>query len=222
MAKIVLLNGPAKVGKDEVVKHLLRSGIPLGLAECKENLYKLVQILFGLSEERFFEIYNDRCVKEIEMPEFTVRFGNSWEQEQMEAITGQSMRGYHSDPMRVQLSVREAMIYVSECVVKPRFGQDYFGRTRVANMVTNKGCEFFVDPSAGFLEELPPTVKLLGQDNILLIRIHRNGHNFEGDSRDWIPDGVINNTVDVYNNGTIEDFFLQTEHIVRRFLYNAK
>jgi hypothetical protein len=55
-------------------------------------------------------------------------------------------------------------------------------------------------------------------ENILLIRIHRDGYTFEGDSRDYIPDGVITNTVDIDNNGTLEDYLKKVETVVRGFI----
>jgi hypothetical protein len=33
-----------------------------------------------------------------------------------------------------------------------------------------------------------------------------------------IPDGVIDNTVDVYNNGSIEDYFKKMESIIEGFI----
>jgi hypothetical protein len=115
----------------------------------------------------------------------------------------------------VNLSIREAMIYVSEVICKPRFGDDFFGRARAAKLIPQLT---YIDDSCGFVEELPPLIERVGQDNILLIRIHRDGCTFDGDSRKLISDGVITNTFDVYNNGSLEDYFKKMESIIGGFI----
>jgi hypothetical protein len=110
------------------------------------------------------------------------------------------------------------MICVSECLMKPKFGTEYFGQARVNKIKRNEGYDF-CDSSTGFIDELYPLIDYLGQENILLFRIYRDGYTFEGDSRNYIPDGVITNTVDVYNNGTEQEYFDKVEAIVRGFLY---
>lgn len=115
----------------------------------------------------------------------------------------------------VKLSIREAMIFVSEVMCKEKFGLDYFGVAR-ANSVRH--AEVIVDGSTGFVEELPPLIEKLGQENILLIRVHRNGCTYDGDSRNYIPDGVIHNTIDIDNNSSLGGYFNQVEEAVQKFL----
>ena len=44
------------------------------------------------------------------------------------------------------------MIYISEIIIKPRFGSDYFGVARAKAIQED---EIAVDSSTGFVEELP-------------------------------------------------------------------
>jgi len=210
MRKMILLNAPAKSGKDVVIKHLQESGIPLQYAECKDKLHDLVQEIFNIDFERYWEIYDDRSLKEIPLPEFTVNLYAT----EFIALSELFQRDLGLSG-KLQLSIREAMIYVSEILIKPRFGEDYFGKSRMFKM-DHDGV--WVDGSAAFVEELTPLIEEIGQPNILLIRVRREGYTFEGDSRSYIPDGVIVNTADVENNGTEQEYFDKVEEIVREFL----
>ena len=227
MSKIILFNSPKNVGKSKAIEYLRDKGVSLISAECKEPLHNLTMTLFGVKPERYWEIYNTRELKEVPLPEFTVKLTlreTSWLENLVGDLPDHSLLQY--DPKYrgsiFKLSIREAMIYVSEVIVKSRFGEDWFGQARVRKMKGFDGyCPFppiFCDDSCAFVDELHPLIKYLGQENILLLRIHRDGFTFEGDSRDYIPDGVITNTVDVYNNGTEQEYFDKIYQEVTKWL----
>lgn len=195
-SKLVLLNGPAMCGKNIVVDAIEKE-YAITNRRCKDKLFKLTQDLFCVSEERFWEIYNDRSLKEKSLPDFKIQ-GDHFNR-LMKIVNKIDL----SSPYQmVNISIREAMIYVSEVICKPAFGDDYFGVARAKSM--GEG-ELAIDDSCGFSGELPPVIHKLGQENLLLIRIHGRG-TFAGDSRNYIPDGVVTNTVDVYNTGTEEQY----------------
>jgi hypothetical protein len=221
--KAILLNGAKLTGKDVAIKYLKDKGIPLVVRECKDSLHKITQMLFCVSEERYWEIYNNRETKEKPLKDFQVQLSQE-EGKYLEGILGYSFGSIDSDeysfermskPPYFNLSVREAVIYTSEIICKPRFGADYFGRAR-ANSVYDG--DFIIDGSCGFKEELVPLIDKLGQENILLLRIHREDCTFAGDSRNLIPDGVITNTVDIYNNTSEQEYLDQVYDIVERFI----
>ena len=85
-------------------------------------------------------------------------------------------------------SPRQALIYVSEEVVKPAFGQDYFGRY-AAQRLTPGALHVFSD--GGFIKEIQPVIDAVGPENFLLVQLHRDGFSFEGDSRRYIPTGSV-------------------------------
>lgn len=209
MAKLILLNGPANCGKSIAVDYLKQFYV-LTDRRCKDKLFKLTQELFCVDERMFWDIYNDRAKKELPNPNFKLS--------PIEAIklfeylyTDGSFRCVAE---QVELSIREAMIYVSEIICKPAFGEDYFGKARVEDMLAG---ELAVDDSCGFVDELGPAIDHLGQDNILLIRIFGRG-DFSGDSRGYIPEGVIDNTVDVFNIGKEKDYLKEVEEVVEDFI----
>lgn len=218
-SKIILFNGVAGCGKDEAIKHLRSLDYPLVRREAKGKLHALVQEFFCVSPERYWEIYNNRELKETPLLEFTIVL-NDYEIKVLERSFGEvyidSLQEHIPHLAVCWLSIRQAMIYISELIIKPRFGRDYFGVARAKAIQEN---EIAVDSSTGFEEELPPLIERLGQENILLIRVHREGTTFEGDSRGYIPDGVITNTVDVESvYGKLDKYLEDVEKIVEKFL----
>lgn len=108
------------------------------------------------------------------------------------------------------LSPRQALIKVSEEVIKPNYGQDYFGKSAVRNLEAG---QINVFSDGGFVEELVPLVEAVGLDNVLVIQINRQGCSFDGDSRDYLPDTIAVqgnpytiNKVFVNNYTTVEDY----------------
>ena len=121
-----------------------------------------------------------------------------------------------------KLSVREALIYTSEVLCKEHFGSDVFGHNR-ANAI-QEGETIIDDSTAAFdvngkivADEIYPLIDRIGNENILLIRIHREGFDFSGDSRRYVPDGVCKNTVDIYNVDELE-FYQEVDKVVTEFL----
>jgi hypothetical protein len=214
-----LFNGVKSVGKDEAITYLRSLGYPLVRREAKGKLHALVQEFFCISPERYWEIYEDRYLKEKPLVEFTV-LQTPAEKLELESVLGYRLtftNGHRFGEIRpTVLSVREAMIYVSEVICKPRFHSNYFG---VARAKAIREDEIAVDSSTGFVEELPPLIERLGQENILLIRVHREGATFEGDSRNYIPDGVITNTVDVNSvYGFLDEYLDEVKQVVTNFI----
>ena len=209
MKKMILLNGGKGAGKTDISNYLNELWL-LPDARCKDHLYVLTQKFFNISPEEFFEIYEDRELKETPMDRFAV----TWKSyNKICSVIPNFTRAMNDDQM-YPLSIREAMIYVSEIVCKPTFGRDYFGRIRVESMTVDGT---YIDDSAGFWEELPPLIKEIGQENIILLRIKGRG-DFTGDSRSFIPDGVIDNTVDIENDEDLYGLFLRAEEAVKDFI----
>lgn len=207
MPKLILLNGPIGCGKTDVVNYLKEHYL-LTDRRCKDKLFKLTKELFCVDSRTFWNIYNTRELKEVPHEAFKLTYT---EAKKLYEHLGKCPPKLCS---WVNISIREAMIYVSEIICKPAFGKDYFGIARVKDMTLG---ELAIDDSCGFAEELPPAVEKLGQENIILIRIHGRG-TFEGDSRSYIKDGVIDNTVDVYNTGSLGEYFKTILKIVEDFI----
>jgi|TARA_B110000967_G_scaffold53113_1_gene54406 hypothetical protein len=161
----------------------------------KYRLYEETIKYFNVDKEWFMERYEDRSLKEVP----TYLLGN--------------------------MSCREAMIYVSETKIKPRYGLDYFGKL-VASEIS-KGFNYCIS-DGGFIDELIPVVEAVGNENFRLVQLTREGHDFSTDSRRYF-DGhmtkeyVLNKETDIeikyvlphkfdvisyriHNNSTVADF----------------
>ena len=83
------------------------------------------------------------------------------------------------------LTPRQAYIKVSENYFKPIHGEKIFGE--ILSKELDKISEKIIAISdSGFKEEAKVLIKKYGAQNILLIKIHRNGYNFSEDSRNYI------------------------------------
>lgn len=161
----------------------------------KHVLFKETIEYFGVPHDWFMRDYNDRKIKE--RPE--------------KALGG--------------LSRRKALIHVSEEVIKPVEGLDFFGRA-VANEIEDD--KDYAISDGGFIEELTPIINKIGTGNIVLVQLTRDGCDYSTDSRRYfdgnlIKEYVLNHqtpikkqhvlphkfaisTYRIHNNGAIEDF----------------
>lgn len=168
----------------------------------KYQLYKETVKYFDVDFNWFMEGYKDREIKEIPS-----------------ALLG-------------HMSRREAMIYVSEKVIKPRKGLDYFGN-QVASEIQDDVDYAISD--GGFVDELVPVINKVGSDNFTLVQLTRNGCDYSSDSRRYFDGNVVHEYVNrhrtpvnskyvlphkfnvktyrIHNNGTIEDFYKVLDEI---------
>lgn len=243
--KIILASGPKECGKNSLLQEYLSQyeysrDTAVYDASCKVHLYKLVQDFFLVSKERFWEIYNDRELKEKPIPEFRITLMPA-DYKALEKIVGSlTIAGCNlvyslnrpNDPVHINLSIRSAMIYVSEIIIKPRLGENFFGRARMEfiknphpSVQYSKLCDinylFYDDSSASFTgrsDELVGLEDYFGEDNILLINIRGRGKFGVGDSRDYHADGTVKHTVDLWNTGTEKEFLDKGCKIIQDFI----
>lgn len=215
--KLVVFSGKIKCGKDTAVEHLLNVIPNADVAECKESLHEATMTLFGTPESLYWEIYNDRSRKETPNTLFSVTVEMA--HKLAEELGGLSYSG-HPIEGKVPLTIREAMILTSECVMKPMFGEAVFGERRANKLIDG---HVYLDGSFGFEDELRPAIEKLGQDNILGIRINGRGEDI-ADSRKPLPDGLLENVVDIWNGDDVElqDFLEEVGENVTNFIYKKQ
>jgi len=132
------------------------------------------------------------------------------------------------------LSRRQAMIHVSENVIKPVHGKDYFGQ-RVAEEI-QEGVNYAI-ADGGFIEELEPVIEKVGTENVVIVQLTREGHDYSTDSRRYFNGNLIKEftigfetpvdkayvlkeelnlkTYRVHNNGSVRNF-----HNILTDIYN--
>lgn len=177
----------------------------------KYQLYKETCNYFGCNKEWFMERYDNRDLKEVP----------------------------HID--LGHMSCREAMIYVSEKIIKPKRGLDYFGN-QVANEIDLS--KDYAISDGGFVDELIPVINKVGTDNFILVQLTRNGCDYSTDSRRYfngtlIAEHVIDKQTEinndyvlphkfkvrthrVHNNGNIDQFYDVLESIYQREFYEKQ
>lgn len=168
----ILFNGPPGSGKDYAVKTLIQRLTEAGFYavhnQFKDKLIELTCAVYSFPRDEWDRIYDGYDDLEV---------GRRNKEVAIERLDGNSMR--------------EALIHVSERVIKPSIGKDYFGRSAAANL-TKGAINLFSD--SGFLEETIPVAE--ASDGLLVVRIHADGIDYKGDSRGYLswPGAVdINN-----------------------------
>lgn len=110
------------------------------------------------------------------------------------------------------LSPREALIMVSEDIIKPTMGDGYFGDT-LAKRAHKSACEYVFVSDSGFVGETMSLLNFFCPENIMVVQLFRDGCNFKGDSRGYLFDIDGNSEiaefgighVNVLNDGSLED-----------------
>lgn len=116
----------------------------------KYQLFKETIKYFGVNEDWFMSRYNNRAEKEV------------------------------PTSLLNHMSCRQAMIHVSEDIIKPKKGLDYFGNLVANEIDLSKN---YAISDGGFVHELLPVVEKVGTDNFILVQLTREGHDFSSDSR---------------------------------------
>ncbi|QYW05835.1 putative ATP-binding protein [Vibrio phage vB_VpaP_G1] len=157
MAKILILNGPAGSGKDTLGKLLVQS------------LNKWYGDNVSVNAE-FKGALIDIAIK--------VAGLKQWEWDRMYTRAEKE----RSQPRLGGLSPREFLIKISEEWVKPVFGDSHFGELALAG-VNEARQSYVVFTDGGFIKEAIP---LTENHDVTVARLHRDGFDFRGDSRDYI------------------------------------
>lgn len=198
MKKVIILNAPPNAGKDTIAE-VLCERLEGQHCEFKAALYETTLDYYGLPSY-FTKYFTDRALKEVP---------NRMFMEELPVINTtnlctftRSVKEYIKVYFAKPLSPREALIHVSEDIIKPVEGKDYFGKKAAEGL--KDGWNIFSD--GGFIEELQPIIDEVGKEHVYIIRFSRKGCSFEGDSRDYLPEDTGCPTRSMDNNGTIDEF----------------
>lgn len=126
------------------------------VTEFKETMFKIATTLSGLELHEYMARYDNRNLKEL-----------PWDK-----LGG--------------LSCREFMIHISEDIMKPLYGDDVFGKraSERCEQLLGEGYDNVVFSDGGFIDEVN---KLIYDGfEVAVVRLHRDGYTFEGDSRDYL------------------------------------
>ncbi len=170
--------------------------------QMKDQLFVDTAEYYGVSLEWFMNGYDDRTLKE-----------------------------YPRDELG-GVSKRQALIHVSENIMKPKYGKDYYGR-KAAEKMDSVSSYCFSD--GGFIEEILPVINTIGQENICIVQLYRSGCSFSSDSRNYI-EGILQDDLGtqegqipkskqptllirmyrLHNNTSVSDFHQNIRKILRK------
>lgn len=187
MKHVIVLNGPARSGKDTiadaVVAALFDSPTPAVKVKFAGSLKDGVAGFMGLTDpERQF--FFETMAKDVVSPRF-----------------------FDTTP-------RQVLISFSEDWVKPNFGKQTFGEIlghRIKSPLY-ANYQVFVVSDGGFNEEVVGLREVLGEGyDVRVVHLCREGTSFTGDSRGWIE----NPFATVYNNDTPEEVARRVASLLR-------
>ncbi|MBI0275427.1 hypothetical protein I6H07_06205 [Hafnia alvei] len=157
----IILNGPPGCGKDTLANLLAKAGYKGILKrEFKHALYKVTSEHFGIDYDQLLIFARCREQKD------TCRL-----------------------PVLGNRTPREALIYVSEEVMKPLHGEDYFGGVEAETIEAMRGNTAtpsfdVVYSDGGFIQEAVRVSRTFKKT--VVVRLHREGFTFMGDSRNYV------------------------------------
>ena len=152
--KIILINGAPRAGKDSAGAMMLPE-MPGQWAVVK-----------------FSQCLKERC---------HLAYGMNAAHDAFEEVKDQKLDCF------LGISPREAYIHFSETWMKQVHGKDVFGQLMVRQLETMQmqldDLAGVIITDSGFVDETQVLVEKFGPENITVIRLHRQGFTFEGDSR---------------------------------------
>jgi len=115
-------------------------------------------------------------------------------------------------------SWRDVQISLSEDWAKPIFGKKVFGNI-TKNIIENEDdTNIFLISDSGFQEEAAALVEQFGKENCLLIRLKREGTNFDNDSRSYWENIFDIKEITLYNDKSIEAGIDKAQEIIIRWI----
>lgn len=185
--KVLLLNGPPRSGKDTLAMSLLEQSV-----------------VFGGVKPVFVEKFA-APIKQ--------HFADSW------GVSLEWIEWNKDNVFMYGVTVRQMLIAYSEKYMKPLFGGGIFGKMMVSRLAEIE--EHYSEPptvvisDSGFAAEAREVIE--AGHEVHLIRLHRSGFDFKGDSRGYL------NGEDLRGIGDIHDIFADDVGALNRqasFIYN--
>lgn len=207
---VVIFNAPIGSGKDVACQYLKDYFSTGTILAFKDELYKDTAEYFSVDVEDLILYHADRELKEI--PD--LMFGK---------FQNDSLKQYFFGLLYVigvlinsrylmslgYYSSREALIHVSEDIVKPEKGKDYYGK-KLVEKIEDSSERFYFIPDSGYVEEA--TMVADKGYNVYIVHLERSGATFEGDSRKLLNKDDFKEYSNIKftkidNNGSLDDLY---------------
>lgn len=161
---VVVLNGPPCSGKNYITDQLIKH-LAISDITSEELMFKT-----GLYKE---------TAKQYFMPYYGF----------VDLATNRTTKDLPNERLG-GISPRDALINVSENYIKPLLGKDYFAKELLENI---KDKDVYIISDGGFKEEIQTLIDSPKISRLLLVQLMAPGCFFEGDSRSYIHNDVLQN-----------------------------
>lgn len=213
---VIIFNAAPNSGKDVAAKMFIDYfGTGKQLA-FKDRLYEDTSEHFNMTVEDLKEYHSDRNLKEEPTLMFPKYEEDSFKQYLLSflyvigvLINNKYLKsiGYYSS--------RQALIHVSEDLIKPEYGENYYG-VKLVEQIEDSSEAFYFVSDGGYKEEATP---LLDKGyRVYIAQLERSGATFEGDSRSLLNKDDFKEysnikflTID--NNGSLDDLYETVKEI---------
>lgn len=178
---VIILNGPKFSGKDTLCNLLLKLFPGAIHARFKDVLYQYSYELWELEKtqkitlDQWIEICNIPTLKDVPVEWLLTEDGKV-------------------------ISPRQALIHVSEDIIKKEYGEDgvaYLTVLRLKELYPDYDKQMFIFSDGGFNNEIQSLINdfNIKRKSLTVVRIDRKGCSFAGDSREYIhnPDLMLQN-----------------------------
>lgn len=118
------------------------------------------------------------------------------------------------------MTPRECLIWISEEVMKPKFGERVFGEI-AAMRLRGYAAKIVVVSDSGFASEVGPVSEFVGAKNCIGVHLYREGRSFQGDSRgyvDFASFGIVNDVIK--NDYDMELYEAQLDRFIKKWRLN--
>jgi hypothetical protein len=111
------------------------------------------------------------------------------------------------NPNMEGMTPRNAYIWLSEEVLKPKFGRNFFGKLAVRTIKYRLSQKSEAEPivvisDCGFIEEVQCLIEAFGAENVNVVHLYRPDTNYSNDSRGYVDAGIKHL---VFNNSDLTD-----------------
>jgi len=185
--KVILISGPPRSGKDTFAKYNFKRRQNTVFERFSAPLKTSFAAISNKSYNEFFEV-------------------DYYENHKEEPISWLN-----------NVSFRQYQINLSEKHFKPLYGEEVFGNLFVKRLERVPNDSVILVPDSGFDVEINVLKKALPIEDLLLVRTHREGYDFKGDSRSYIYSQDIF-SIDLSNNGTQTEFEIKSLNILDELL----
>lgn len=174
--KIIAFNGPPRSGKDTLKRLIIDEFIDKNIKTytLSDILIEATCVMYGIGRDEWDERYH------------TDQKDEPWE-------------------LLFGLSQRQALIGLSEEYLKPKHGGDVIAKMFLKRLEYFDECcdidVLLID--TGFTEEFKHIVNSFGRDNVMLIRVKREGCDYSNDSRCDVQSSGVDNFAVIHNNTDI-------------------